>query len=557
MDMQPQTSLMGARADTYTPQRLNAPVQLNPYKMGNQTQLLQKTGMPIAQAVNKSAQNPNNTYAKGGIVPPPSPDQLSAQEAALKFKSSDIDTLSKALEDEPVMGGKKDKPQVEAKKSSDPTEEMFQQYSSPEGKKYLEDRSKMKGPHPTGEDDTKKFAKGGSVHSSLKNLSLKDIIKLLASHPELPGAKELGSSNPAMATGGSVRKEAKSHGMGLLNMNKDAGGYAKGGDVPVPTYTPKKPLEPVNMATGGEMDAGDITGYGPDGTPIVDNGDGSTGYGNINDLLGRPKNAPTLGTGATPVNGVSRNAANTAQPNKMAQGGAEGPPPGSLAKEVADDVPAKLSEGEFVFSADVVRYYGLRVLTAMMDHAREELMEMENEGNIRSPGDGKDNNTVSTGQGTLGQFMQDSKPNPDAYDQGSETGEGDDEISGLLKECMGGSVGMATGGGIGEEQSLAQGGEVDSSYGNDMDSGESELVTSQPVGGTSLDYAKGGIVTSASSSLTPKKLASNVPTAKMPLSKPQAIEVPKVKGAKPIHLPRFNQGGMAVKNMMPTQSIVG
>ena len=34
-------------------------------------------------------------------------------------------------------------------------------------------------------------------------------------------------------------------------------------------------------------------------------------------------------------------------------------PPGSLKEEVRDDIPAQLSEGEFVFPADVVRYIGL------------------------------------------------------------------------------------------------------------------------------------------------------------------------------------------------------
>jgi hypothetical protein len=34
-------------------------------------------------------------------------------------------------------------------------------------------------------------------------------------------------------------------------------------------------------------------------------------------------------------------------------------PPGSLREEVRDDIPAQLSEGEFVFPADVVRYIGL------------------------------------------------------------------------------------------------------------------------------------------------------------------------------------------------------
>lgn len=35
---------------------------------------------------------------------------------------------------------------------------------------------------------------------------------------------------------------------------------------------------------------------------------------------------------------------------------------GSLAKEVRDDIPAQLSEGEYVVPADVARYYGINFL---------------------------------------------------------------------------------------------------------------------------------------------------------------------------------------------------
>ena len=36
-------------------------------------------------------------------------------------------------------------------------------------------------------------------------------------------------------------------------------------------------------------------------------------------------------------------------------------PPGSLAREVRDDIPAQLSDGEYVVPADVVQYYGVIV----------------------------------------------------------------------------------------------------------------------------------------------------------------------------------------------------
>ena len=52
-------------------------------------------------------------------------------------------------------------------------------------------------------------------------------------------------------------------------------------------------------------------------------------------------------------------------------------PPGSTRKEVRDDVPAMLSEGEFVFPADVVRYFGLERLMEMRQQAKMGLKKME------------------------------------------------------------------------------------------------------------------------------------------------------------------------------------
>ena len=45
-------------------------------------------------------------------------------------------------------------------------------------------------------------------------------------------------------------------------------------------------------------------------------------------------------------------------------------PPGSTQEEVRDDIPAQLSEGEFVFPADVVRYIGLENLMEMRQEAK-------------------------------------------------------------------------------------------------------------------------------------------------------------------------------------------
>lgn len=52
-------------------------------------------------------------------------------------------------------------------------------------------------------------------------------------------------------------------------------------------------------------------------------------------------------------------------------------PAGSTQAEVRDDIPAQLSEGEFVFPADVVRYIGLENLMELRSKAKQGLAKME------------------------------------------------------------------------------------------------------------------------------------------------------------------------------------
>ena len=52
-------------------------------------------------------------------------------------------------------------------------------------------------------------------------------------------------------------------------------------------------------------------------------------------------------------------------------------PSGSTREEVRDDIPAQLSEGEFVFPADVVRYIGLSKLMELRQEAKQGLKQME------------------------------------------------------------------------------------------------------------------------------------------------------------------------------------
>ena len=57
-------------------------------------------------------------------------------------------------------------------------------------------------------------------------------------------------------------------------------------------------------------------------------------------------------------------------------------PPGSTQEEVRDDIPAQLSEGEFVFPADVVRYLGLEKLMTLRQEAKMGLKTMEDMGQM-------------------------------------------------------------------------------------------------------------------------------------------------------------------------------
>ncbi|UAW59229.1 hypothetical protein CRP603_gp62 [Roseobacter phage CRP-603] len=57
-------------------------------------------------------------------------------------------------------------------------------------------------------------------------------------------------------------------------------------------------------------------------------------------------------------------------------------PPGSLPEEVRDDIPAMLSEGEYVVPADVLRYYGVKFFEDLRAMAKMGLAEMDANGRI-------------------------------------------------------------------------------------------------------------------------------------------------------------------------------
>lgn len=57
-------------------------------------------------------------------------------------------------------------------------------------------------------------------------------------------------------------------------------------------------------------------------------------------------------------------------------------PPGAEPEEVRDDVDAKLSKGEYVVPADVVKYFGVAYFEKLRDKAKKGMMEFEADGRI-------------------------------------------------------------------------------------------------------------------------------------------------------------------------------
>jgi hypothetical protein len=99
-------------------------------------------------------------------------------------------------------------------------------------------------------------------------------------------------------------------------------------------------------------------------------------------------------------------------------------PVGAMQEEVRDDVPAQLSEGEFVFPADVVRYIGLERLMQMRQAAKEGLIKMEDMGQMSNGEEGTEEEDTAEFESELDEIM----------------GEMGSEDSGEVKMAMGGAV---------------------------------------------------------------------------------------------------------------------
>jgi hypothetical protein len=103
-------------------------------------------------------------------------------------------------------------------------------------------------------------------------------------------------------------------------------------------------------------------------------------------------------------------------------------PVGAMKEEVRDDVPAQLSEGEFVFPADVVRYIGLERLMMMRQAAKEGLMKMEDMGQMSNAEEGDEEEDTAEFESQIDEIM------------GEMEGEGKEEEEDKTKMAMGGAV---------------------------------------------------------------------------------------------------------------------
>lgn len=80
-------------------------------------------------------------------------------------------------------------------------------------------------------------------------------------------------------------------------------------------------------------------------------------------------------------------------------------PIGAMQEEVRDDVPAQLSEGEFVFPADVVRYIGLERLMMMRQAAKKGLMQMEEMGQMSNGEEGSEEEDTAEFESQIDEIM--------------------------------------------------------------------------------------------------------------------------------------------------------
>lgn len=114
-------------------------------------------------------------------------------------------------------------------------------------------------------------------------------------------------------------------------------------------------------------------------------------------------------------------------------------PPGSLPSEVRDDIPAMLSEGEFVLPADVVRWHGLKHIMDMRAEAKMGLMAMTMEGLLHEGESVEEEEIEDEEETETPEGNKVTKATPKIEEEGMEMEEEEegDEYAKMLKEPYG------------------------------------------------------------------------------------------------------------------------
>lgn len=185
------------------------------------------------------------------------------------------------------------------------------------------------------------------------------------------------------------------------------------------------------------------------------------------------------------------------------------PPPGATPEEVADDIPAYLSTGEYVLPANVVRYIGLQQIVAMHKGALSELQQMEDldmienvdeNGMVEEDDDEMD--YLKEPKGVVKTTLVVAKPHPSGmmampFQQGGDIGQddtlGEDDESTPTDlgqdDTLGeeSAVDMGDVGAFGGPDSPAEAGGVPADPGQDDDPGEDLMDFSTPMTMDELD----------------------------------------------------------------------
>jgi hypothetical protein len=170
-------------------------------------------------------------------------------------------------------------------------------------------------------------------------------------------------------------------------------------------------------------------------------------------------------------------------------------PNGSTKKEVRDDIPAMLSEGEFVLPADVVRYHGLEKIMQLRDEAKFGLKKMEAMGQMGNSDEATLDDDVPFGPADLLIVAGGPEDKPREMAQG-----------GMIHAQAGTFVQPATGI-MGYQPSIYQGQQASTTYAPPPSSVAPPTPTPSPAGGYVPKFVTEGAKLFDDGSLAPKPVA--------------------------------------------------